>query len=100
MFMGVCAFAYYYPVIDRFLRKSVELSDDDRGDRHSWILPQCNKNQFERRNHAAIDHLRSPVLDLCDFMLNNMQYFASDWEDPSEIEKQWQSLRESVLRLT
>lgn len=99
MFMGTRAFAFYYPVIDRFLRKSVELSPADRGDRQSWILPQCIKTQFEHGKQAT-DHLRKPVLELCDFMLKNLPCFVSDWDDPSEIEKQWQSLREFILRLT
>ena len=96
MFMGGKAFAFYFPVIDGFLRKTDELPKEQRGDRQSWILPQCIKNQFEGRDFRQVLHLKTPVLRLCDFMLENIALFADDWTDVTEIEKQWSQLKHFV----
>ena len=96
MFMGGKAFAFYFPVIDRFLRKTIELPEAQRGDRQSWILPQCIKNQVEGREFRHVLYLREPVLGLCDFMLNNIALFADDWTDLKEIEEQWHQLKRAV----
>lgn len=96
MFMGGRAFAFYFPVIDRFLRRTIDLPEDQRTDRQSWILPQCIKNQFERSEIYNVHHLRQPVLELCDFMLKNIDLFADDWSDVSEIQIQWLQLKQLV----
>ncbi|MCA9035956.1 MAG: hypothetical protein KDA91_12550 [Planctomycetaceae bacterium] len=96
MFMGGKAFAFYFPVIDRFLRRTIELPEDQRGDRQSWILPQCVKNQFEGREFRHVQHLRHSVLSLCDFMLKNFDLFAGDWSDAKEIQTQWNQLKLAV----
>lgn len=96
MFMGGKAFAFYFPVIDRFLRRTIELPAGQRGDRQSWILPQCIKNQFEGREFRLVQHLRQPVLELCGFMLQNIHLFADDWSDVTEIERQWHELKQAV----
>ncbi len=96
MFMGGKAFAFYFPVIDRFLRRTIELPEDQRGDRQSWILPQCIKNQFKGREVCHVQHLRQPVLGLCDFMLKNIDLFAYDWSDVTELQIQWLQLKQAV----
>lgn len=96
MFMGGKAFAFYYPIIDRFLRRTIELPEDQRRDRQSWILPQCIKNQFEARELCHLQPLRPSVLSLCDFMLKNIDLFAGDWKDVTEIQTQWNTLKLAV----
>jgi len=96
MFMGVRAFAFYYPVIDRFLRKTADLPEDQRGDRQSWILPQCIKYQLEGSEFGDLLRLKQPVLALCDFMLDNIDLFAGDWSDAGEIREQWLQLKQTV----
>ena len=98
MFMGGKAFAFYYPVIEQFLRQTVEIREDQRGSRESWILPQCIKNQFEGRGNSYVRHLKDSVLALCAFMTGNIQLFADDWDDVAEIENQWQDLRQFLLK--
>lgn len=100
MFMGGKAFAYYYPVIDRFLRRTIEIPEDQRGDRQSWILPQCIKNQFEGHGNLYVRPLKDSVLDLCAFMIENIRLFADDWRDPAEIEIHWRELLELVSKCT
>ncbi|MCA9013586.1 MAG: hypothetical protein KDB01_27735 [Planctomycetaceae bacterium] len=98
MFMGGMAFAFYYPVIERFLRKTIAIPADLRGDRQSWILPQCIKNQFEGPGNVDVRQLRDSVLELCAFMIENVGLFADDWNDVAEIENQWRDLRQLVVK--
>lgn len=73
MFMGGKAFAYYFPVIDRFLRATVDIPITQRGDRQSWILPLCILSQFDGRNRKYVSRLKPSVLDLCEFMLAHLE---------------------------
>lgn len=100
MFMGGNAFAFYYPVIDRYLRMTIELPKEKRGDRQSWILPQCIRSQFEGTHRRDVAPLKQSVLDLCVFMLQHMEYFVGDWDDPAEIEKQWRLLQDHARQCT
>ena len=94
MFIGGKAFAFYYPVIDRFLRKTIDLPVDERGDRQSWVLPLCIRGQFDGSNRRYVAALKHSVLDLCVFMLQHIRYFADDWDDPTEIKNNWRHLRD------
>ncbi len=96
MFMGGKAFAFYFPVIDQFLRKTIELPPDQHGDRESWILPQCIKQQFAGQALQHVLPLKQTVLELCDFMLQNIDLFAEDWPDLVELKSQWQQLKDQV----
>ncbi|XZE36711.1 hypothetical protein SH501x_002295 [Pirellulaceae bacterium SH501] len=98
MFMGGKAFAFYYPAIDQFLRKSVCIPEDQRGDRQSWILPQCIKNQFEGNGRRYLLDLKDSVLELCRFMIENIHIFEQDWEDLTEIERHWRDLDQFLRR--
>ena len=98
MFMGGRAFAFYYPVIDRFLRETIDLPVDERGLRQSCILPLCILAQFDGANRRYVSALKQPVLDLCEFMLQHIQCFADDWDDPTEIENNWRHLQKHVRR--
>lgn len=97
MFMGGRAFAFYYPVIDQFLRKSALIPAVQRGDRQAWILPQCIRHQFEWNPHQSVLELRESVLELCRFMSENLGVFEDDWWDVQDIEVQWCRL-EKFLR--
>jgi hypothetical protein len=99
MFMGGKAFAFYYPVIEQFLRETVTIPENERGDRQSWILPQCIKNQLEGRGKSYVLPLKDAILDLCAFMIENICLFADDWSDPVEIENQWRDLRQLLLKV-
>ena len=98
MFMGTRAFVFYYPVIEQFLRHAPTVSDDERGDCQSWILPQRIRMQFCETDRRLIGQLKPSVVSLCEFMLENMECFADDWCPPNEIEQQWLSLHDHVER--
>src|SRR5687767_9278711 len=44
MWMGTVAFAYYFPVLDRYLREVVPTDEDD--DCYGWIIGEGVKMQF------------------------------------------------------
>jgi hypothetical protein len=92
MFMGGKAFAYYYPVIDSYLRETPTLPPEDRDDRQAWILPQCIKEQFQGWNYPYVRHLTRDVLDLCRFVRENLTLFGSDPQELEAIDEQWAAL--------
>lgn len=96
MFMGGKAFAYYYPVIDSYLRETPLLPPEDRGDRETWILPKCIKNQFQGWNYPHVRHLKGSVLHLCDFVRKNLTLFGSDAAELNKIDEQWASLQKHL----
>jgi hypothetical protein len=99
MFMGTAAFRFYFPVIDRFLRQTTHIPSADRGDRLSWILAQCLAHQFTEPDAILIRERRNEALDLCNFMIVNIDAFKDDWDPPSEILERWKSLRNQLKDL-
>lgn len=99
MHMGGRAFDYYYPVIDRFLRETINLCGDEIDDRQSWILPQCIRYQFEGKNVVYVRNRKREVLELCDFLLSNIDLFVGDWDPPCEIESQWKQLKNHLRNI-
>jgi hypothetical protein len=96
MFMGGRAFAYYFPVLDQFLRKTIDLPSEKRGDRQSWVIPQCIHSHFFSVDLPFVSHLKTSIIDLCDFMLDNIDHFKDDWDDVAEIRHQWQRLKTDI----
>lgn len=79
MFMGGKAFAFYYPVIDSYLRETPEIPEDERfDDRYAWILAHCIANQFECSTLSDVRHLKSEILDLAGFVRRNIALFGED----------------------
>ena len=99
MFMGPVAFAFYFPVVDRFLRETANLSEEERDDgRESWILSRCIRTHFKEKNRHILKDVVGPVLELCTFMESNIDLFIEDWDPPSENLRSWRALRETVFR--
>jgi len=96
MWMGTNAFRYYFPVIDRFLRQTLELPLAERGDRESWILAQCISSQFTDPDAKLIRERRQEAIDLCNFMITNIEAFKEDWDPPSEILDLWTKLLQQL----
>ena len=51
MFMGGKAFAYYFPVVEDYLRSIPDAASED--DHEAWILAHCIRNQFDRDERLA-----------------------------------------------
>lgn len=99
MFMGWKAFVFYFPVVDQFLRKTAQIDIEEREDRHSWILARAIENQFTGTRAEFVRQLRQPVLQLCNFMLSNLDLFTNDGWDVTQIEQAWQELQQLVAHL-
>ncbi|MGN6547170.1 MAG: hypothetical protein ACTHK7_19110 [Aureliella sp.] len=93
MFMGGKAFAFYYPLIDSYLRETPLLAPEDRDDRQAWILAQCIKHQFDGWNYPYVRHLKGKVIELCRFVRQNLSLFGADPEELNQIDEQWASLQ-------
>lgn len=96
MFMGPKAFAFYFPVINRYLCEAVELPAEERDDRQAKLLAGCIQYQFEEMNARHLSHLKEAVLDLCEFVLGHLEYYVDARSNPAQIERFWKQLRDHV----
>ena len=93
MFMGGVAFAYYYPVIERFLLETVTVDEPD--DREAWILAHGIMMQLQT-SRDQIRHLQPRFLELSNFVRNNLQLFTADSDERDRIDQAWSQL-ESII---
>jgi hypothetical protein len=92
MFMGGAAFAYYFPVIDRYVRES-RVSDDPCDEVEAiWILAHCIKNQFSNHKRHDVKSLRPKLLALCAEVRGNLDHYCVDSERQKEIDTAWEEL--------
>ena len=90
MFMGGKAFAFYFPVIEDYLR---DLSDQyDGDDRQSWILAHCIKAQFDCSTENYIRRLAPRLKALSQFVRQNVDRFGDDADDQRRIADAWLEL--------
>ena len=95
MWMGGAAFAYYFPVIESYLRDTSNVCPGD--DRQAWILAKCIKLQFAGEVTPQVRELAPRVLDLAEFVQSNINLFApSDVEEQQEIVDAWLELRDGL----
>ena len=100
MFMGGVAFAYYFPVIERYIVESqVDPEQHDDVD-EIWVLAHCIEAQFDVESSARkIDHLRPRILDLVSHVRQNLDRYCIDEKRREEVDDAWQEL-ESTIRAT
>lgn len=104
MHMGESAFAHYYCVIDRFVREAISNRDTQRTF-HLWIAAHSTKFHFDPVDSAAVQEIRSKVLDLCDFVetgLPDLNWHSADVQPytQAEVEEAWKELRRVVTSTT
>jgi hypothetical protein len=96
MFMGGIAFAYYFPVVEKYLRTVPEVNSD--GDDHeAWILAKAIQNQFEGDHARHLQHLKERVIALADFMCENLARFGSDDAERQRIGDAWSELVAQIM---
>lgn len=95
MFMGGRAFAYYFPVVERFLREDLAYVGDDR---EAWILAHGILTQFSGPSLPDVIHLAPRVLGLADFVLANIRRFG-DSDDQQRIQVAWRQLKDRIMSL-
>ena len=98
-YMGPAAFVYYFPAIDQYLRETIGLSEKEREDgRYSWDLSYCIQYQF-RDLKSKLAPIANSASDLCDFMLQNIEFFIDDCETPSKLEKRWKKVQRQICEI-
>lgn len=90
MFMGGRAFAYYYPVIDAYLRSIPDIESCD--DHQACILAHGIKQQFESENLPHVRHLAPRVIELANFVTENSRRFGNDDEERRRVTDAWTAL--------
>ena len=95
MFMGGRAFAYYFPVIEDYLRTAPDVDVDD--DHEAWILAHCIATQFDGDNLAHVRHLTARVIDLADFVRANIRRFGADDNERQRVANAWAELVHQVV---
>jgi hypothetical protein len=95
MFMGGIAFAFYFPVVDSYLRETSTPCDGD--DRQAWILAHCINLQFAGDVDPQVKLLAPRVLDLAEFVQTNINLFAhGDVDEQHRIGDAWQQLKDRI----
>jgi hypothetical protein len=97
MFMGGKAFAYYFPVIEDYLRNVP--NGDHEWDHESWIIAHDIRNQFERENFTHVRHLASRVIELAVFVQENIRRFGATEKERAKVAKAWTDLLNLVKSL-
>ena len=91
MFMGHGALAYYFPVIDKYIRHG----DDDR---QALIIAQGLELQFQHDDTAQIDQLRPLIIDLAKFVIEKSHRFGDSDKERARISNAWRRLARSLVK--
>lgn len=95
MFMGYRAFAYYFPVVDYYLR-SVSLAPDDLGDCEAAMLGSGITNQLSAKNVACSAGLIREIESLHTFVIQNVARYAATPKDERRIRREWKHVAVAI----
>jgi len=85
MFMGHGALAYYFPVIDKYMRSG---DDDDQ----ARIIAQGLFLQFQLEDTSLIEPLKPSIIDLATFVIENIEKFGDDEKERRQVSDAWGKL--------
>ena len=92
MFMGDCAFVFYFPVIDKYIRHEEPKHDFDDV---AWILAKCIEAHVSA-DRKDVQPLYGAILSLCNFVLDGLGKVSETadrgWTKP-ELEEAWTDLQ-------
>lgn len=97
MFMGARAFAYYFPVIDRYLR-TISLDPRELGDCEAAILGSAVAAQFDWKGAVIPSDLRAEIESLRAFVVENVYRYAATEKDRRRILKEWQRVADALAQ--
>ena len=98
MFMGGKAFAFYFPVVARYLLDTPDV-ENEGDDRQSWILAKCIENQFKSDTAQHVQHLAGRVISLSHFVQQNIRRFGYGEDERTKIADAWQELEDRLRAL-
>ncbi|EMI22779.1 hypothetical protein RMSM_00293 [Rhodopirellula maiorica SM1] len=90
MFMGTNAFLFYFPVLDDYLRSVPDEENDD--DWESWIIAQCIRAQFDSDTVNRLKPIATPIVELAEFVRDNIRRFGSDDAERQRVADAWTDL--------
>jgi hypothetical protein len=97
MFMGPKAFAYYFPVIDRYLREVLGKEPDD--DCSAAILGSATAARLSDTAHPAIQSIAREVAELAAHVIGNLTRYAPDERLQKRILREWRKVEEAAAEL-
>ena len=83
--MGHGALAYYFPVIDKYMRSG---DDDDQ----ARIIAQGLFLQFQLEDTSLIEPLKPSIIDLATFVIENIEKFGDDEKERRQVSDAWGKL--------
>ena len=87
--MGDKAFQFYFPVLDRYLRGVIPVSEYDYVP--VWIIASDIKWHVDESPNA--ESLYEPILSLCDYVISHITEFKLLEDDQRDTEEAWRELR-------
>ena len=90
MFMGGKAFAYYYPIIEEYLKSVPE--GLNHHDHCAWVLSYGIAYHFDGEDLPHVRHLAARIIALADFVRRNINRFGYDDEERTRVAHGWSEL--------
>ena len=94
MFMGSRAFAFYFPVIDTFLREFHLTEHED--DSQAAILGSCVAAQFDWPTASHLKPIYHSIRNLADFVCSHPADLATDPKEQRRITRDWQPVYKAL----
>jgi len=91
MFMGGKAFAFYYPVIERYL---FECSPTDEDDCEAWIIAQGIRIQLKSLTAETVKPLRDRLLSLAEHVLSKLDQLTVT--ERANVHDAWVELKSAL----
>lgn len=97
--MGPIAFAYYFPVLETYL-KTASVAEDDFDPVEHAAIAHCIEFQFDDRDLSSPWHLSARVLELAEYVLTNIRNFGFEGSERTEVSNAWRQLADKVRDAT
>ena len=94
MFMGRRAFLYYFPVIEDHLYGPPGC--DGEYEWEAWILAMAIESQYFDREEVSLPSLTAKILELADFVVENVERLESWPEHRPKIVEAWTKLADRI----
>ena len=89
--MGAKAFAYYFPIVDEYLRDIDAVEEDN--DRQAWILAECMLAQLDEPNDLRRHPVCSRIAKLADHVHANVGAYTADDLERRRITEVWAKVK-------
>ncbi len=94
MFMGTVAFAFYFPIVERYV---FQASADDDGEVEAiWILAHCIIQQLSYPTDHHVLDLRARIVILTQHVRGNLSKFCIGPSEQTRLDEAWRQLGERL----